>query len=651
MGNVRKRWVVHRPPRVKQAHIVALKLICLRLLILAVFSVLAAQLWRMQVVEGKQYQQRAELNRLRLLPIAPTRGIVYDRNGVILARNVPSFTVSIMPADVPRSQQEDVSGRLSELLDIPADEISDLVNKRRSQLELFTPVPIKERVDQETAFILEERSAEFPGVQVSVEPTRQYEGMFTSQIIGYTGRISAEEYSTLKSSGYELNDRLGKTGVESSYEDQLRGKPGKEQVEVNAAGKRIRTLERSEPRTGNNIVLSIDLDLQEKITEFLLAGKGRSQHAVAIAMNPQTGEILSMVSLPTYDNNVFTSSISREMLAELLQDPRRPLFNHAISAQYPPGSIFKIVTASGALQDRVANPRTQIVSTGEITVPNKYDPSIVYTFRDWAALGMLDFYQAIARSSDIYFYYLAGGYKEFRGLGVERLSHYARAFGLGQPTGIDLPGEANGLVPDERWKQERLREPWVTGDTYNYGIGQGYVLTTPLQMVNVAAAVASNGTLMRPRVVREISDADGNVIAPFSPEPVGKLPVSSANLDIIREGMRQAAEWGTATGAKIPGIRIAGKTGTAEYGMPDPITGKYAAHGWFLTFAPYENPEIALVVFLEEGNGAADAAPLAGKILRYYFERTGRISRDAPPVATPVIPIASNLRPGERVAD
>lgn len=631
MGDMRKRWTVHRPRRVKEAHIVALKLICLRLLILALFVVLAAQLWKMQVVEGKQYQQRAEQNRLRLLPILPTRGVMYDRNGVMLARNMPSFTVAIVPADLPGDKQDEVSAKLSVLLDMSPEEISDQVNQRRARRELFTPVPIKERLDQESAFILEERSAELPGVQVLVEPTRQYEGMSTSQLIGYTGRISPQEYANLRSAGYELNDRLGKTGVEYSYEEQLRGKPGKEQIEVNAVGRKIRTVDRAEPHAGNNLILALDLDLQEKVTEFLLAGMGRSQHAVAIAMNPQTGEVLSMVSLPTYDNNVFTSSISREMLSELLEDPRRPLFNHAISAQYPPGSIFKIVTGSGALQEGVATPRTQIFSGGTITVPNKYDPSIIYTFYDWAALGMLDFYQAIARSSDIYFYHLAGGYKDFKGLGVERLSNYARAFGLGQPTGIDLPAEAKGLVPDDQWKQETLKEPWLTGDTYNYGIGQGYLLTTPLQMLNVAASVAGDGTIMKPRIVREIVDADGKVVAPFAPQPVSKLPVSGANLDVIREGMRQAVEWGTATAAKLPGIRVAGKTGTAEHGMPDPVTHKYDTHAWFLGFAPYENPEIALAVFLEDGNGAIDATPIGGKILRYYFERSGRIPTEVQP--------------------
>lgn len=640
MGDMRKRWHVHRPRKAKEAQVLTVKFIGLRLLIVLLFAILVAQLWRMQIVEGKQYQVRAEHNRLRLLPLRPTRGVLYDRNGVILARNVPSFTAAIVPADLPEEKQSEVSAKLGTLLDMAPEEINDLVNQRRAQRHLFSPVPIKERIDRDTAFILEERDAELPGVQVLIDTTRQYtEGMSTSQVLGYVGRISAQEYAQLRDAGYELNDRIGKTGVELTLEEHLRGKPGKEQIEVNAAGRKLGTLERAEAQAGNNLILTLDLDLQKRVTEILAAGMGQSKHAIAIAMNPQTGEILTLVSLPTYDNNIFSTSISREMLAELLEDPRRPLVNRAIGGLYPPGSIFKIVNGLAALQEGVATPQTKIFSSGEITVPNKYDPSIIYTFYDWAPLGMLDFYQGVARSSDIYFYYLAGGYKEFRGLGVERLSNYARAFGLGQPTGIDLHGEAKGLVPDERWKSEVKREPWLTGDTYNYGIGQGYLLTTPLQMLSVVATVAADGTIMKPQIVREIVDADGNIVAPFAPQSISKLPISRANLTVMREGMRQAVEWGTATRAKVPGVQVAGKTGTAEHGVPDPRTGKYPTHAWFLSFAPYENPEIALVVFLESGNGAYDAAPIASKILRYYFERSGRIPKEQPrPEETPTGP-------------
>lgn len=637
MGDKRERWRVKKPKKAHDAEILTAKLIALRLLIIALFGVLAMQLWNMQIVQGKQYQQRAENNRLRLLSIPPPRGVIYDRDGQMLARNLPSFTAAIVPADLPVEKQDDVAARLAPLLDMDVKEINDLVNERRDQHEIFTPAPIKERISKETAFILEERDNELPGVQVLIDSSRQYEeGMSISHILGYVGRIDAQEYARLKSAGYEPNDRLGKMGVEYSYEDQLRGKPGKEQIEVNALGRKVATLDRVEPQPGNNLVLTLDLDLQKKMTELVMANMGQSQHAVAIALNPKTGEVLGMVSLPTYDNNVFSNPLSRDMLNQLLEDPRHPLFNSAISANYPPGSIFKIVTGLAALQEGVATAATRIFSSGMMLVPNQYDPSIVYRFPDWAALGWLDFYQAIARSSDIYFYWLAGGFESFKGLGAERLAKYAKIFGLGQKTGIDLPGESPGLVPDPNWKMENMKEPWVAADTYHFGIGQGLLTTTPLQMANIVATVANGGTIMKPRIVREIKDPDGNVIVPFSPEPAGELPISKANIDIMREGMRQAVDWGTATAAKLPGVTVAGKTGTAEYGVVDPKTGVLPSHAWFLSFAPFDDPEIAVAVFLEVGNGAYDAAPLGAKILRYYFERSGKIAPEkSPATATP----------------
>jgi penicillin-binding protein 2 len=332
-----------------------------------------------------------------------------------------------------------------------------------------------------------------------------------------------------------------------------------------------------------------------------------------------------MVSLPSFDNNVFSGTVTEEELQALLDDPGRPLLNHAISEMYPPGSIFKQVTGTAALQEGVATPSTTITSHGYITVPNQYDPSIRYVFRDWAALGTLNFYGGVAMSSDVYFYYLAGGYYEdgqeiFRGLDVENLARYARAFGLGASTGIDLPGESAGLVPDPSWKENTVHEPWVIGDTYNMGIGQGYVATTPLQMVLVTTAIANGGDVLVPRVVKDVVDAEGNVVVPFQRTVRRRLPVDASHLSVFREAMRQAVSWGTADRASVSGIQIGGKTGTAEFGQPLPGN-QYETHGWFTGFAPFEDPEVAVVVFLQKGNGALNAAPTAARILDYYFHR------------------------------
>jgi penicillin-binding protein 2 len=341
-------------------------------------------------------------------------------------------------------------------------------------------------------------------------------------------------------------------------------------------------------------------------------------------MDVRTGEVLALVSLPLYDNNTFSGKLDEAKLEEYLRDPKKPMVNHALAEQYPPGSIFKQITGTAALQEGVAVPSTTITSRGSIQVPNQYDPSIVYTFRDWQALGTLDFYGGLAMSSDVYFYYLAGGYHEygenFNGLGIDRLAQYARNYGLGRPTGIDVAGEAPGIVPDPAWKEETWGDVWTLGDTYNMGIGQGFLATTPIQMVRVVAAVANGGTLLTPRVVREVRDDEGHVIVPNEPTIEGNVGVSDENLAIMREAMRQAVVWGTAKDGGTSVVQVAGKTGTAEFGQRF-ADGNYETHAWYSGFAPFDDPQIAVTVFLERGVGAINAGPLASQIFQYYFER------------------------------
>ena len=319
--------------------------------------------------------------------------------------------------------------------------------------------------------------------------------------------------------------------------------------------------------------------------------------------------------------------IRQDELDTLLNDQRRPLVDHAISSMMPPGSTFKIVTGLGALQEGVATAITQITSNGLISVQDQYDLSIWHNFYDWSALGTLDFYRAVAMSSDVYFYYLAGGFENFRGLGAQKLAQYARDFGFDNLTGIDLPGETAGLVPDPNWKRQTWKEDWYLGDTYNFGIGQGFMLSSPLQLVNAVAAVANGGNLLQPQVVREIVDADGKAVVPFSRKLIHKLNISQSNIAIMREGMRQAVTNGTATAAQVPGVEVAAKTGTAEFGEIDPNTGYSPTHGWTVAFGPVDKPQIALVVFLESGRGAGEGGPaasaVAGSILKYYFQRLG----------------------------
>jgi penicillin-binding protein 2 len=594
------------------------------LVIIIAFGILTLQLARLQLVRGPEFQQRAEQNRLRREAVIPTRGLVFDRNGLPLVENKAGFAAAVVAADIPEERETEISIALQEILGVPAGDIVAEIQARRESNDPFTPAIIKDNLTEAPAFALRERLAQLPGVRVVVEPKRSYvESTLLSHVLGSVGRIDETEYADLAQAGYQLNDYLGKSGVEFTYESVLRGTPGMREIEADAAGRELRVLDEVPASPGSNIVLSIDLELQRKVTEFLQAGMGRSRNGAAIVIDVRTGEILSLVSLPGYDNNIFTGTVDEEAWVKLRDDPGKPLVNHAIAEMYPPGSTFKQITGIAALQEGIASASTTITSLGSIRVQNQYNPSEFFIFRDWAALGTLDFYRGVAMSSDVYFYYLAGGYSEggrdlFQGMGAATLSSWAKRFGLGEVTGIDLPGESAGVVPDPEWKEETVGTPWVLGDTYNFGIGQGYVATTPLQMALVTAAVANGGNVLIPHVVKEVRDGDGNVL-PLTRQNIRRnLNVDTRNLNVMREGMRQAIDTGTATTAKSRFTAVAGKTGTAEFGERRP-DGSYQEHGWFTGYAPFNNPEIAVAVFLETGGGALTAAPVAGRIFDYYY--------------------------------
>ncbi|MPZ50576.1 MAG: penicillin-binding protein 2 [Dehalococcoidia bacterium] len=616
------------------------------LLVIFVFGILTLQLARLQLVNGEKYRLRAENNRLRQAPIIPTRGLIYDRNGVTLVENRATFAAAVVAADIPEldvtASPSECAGRcqeitiaLQELTGVPASDIEALIVQRSESNDPFTPAIVKDNLTEEQAFVLRERLAYLPGVRVVIEPRRQYtEGLLMAHTLGFVGRIDAEEYAELAANSYQLNDYLGKAGVELTYEAVLRGIPGSRDVETDASGRELRVLAETPSQPGNNVVLSIDLELQRKTTEFLQAAMGRSKNAAAIVIDVKTGELLSMASLPSYDNNIFTGRVDDAALQALLTDEAKPLLNHAIAEMYPPGSTFKQITGLAALQEGIAHANTQITSLGYLDIPNQYNPGVVDRFRDWAALGTLNFYRGVAMSSDVYFYYLAGGYAQgnreiFQGLGATRLADWTRRFGLGDLTGIDLPGESAGLVPDPEWKEKTIGEPWVLGDTYHMGIGQGFVTATPLQMAVVTAAVANGGDVLIPHVVKEIRDPEGNVIGPQRQNVRRNLNVDPRNLTILREGMRQAVADGTAKTSEVRGVPTGGKTGTAEFGERRP-DGSYQEHGWFTGFAPFNNPEIAVVVFLEQGNGAATAAPVAAKIMDYYYNQRNVAQRTTP---------------------
>jgi len=621
----RRRWR-SQSQELRPGELFQRRFLLLKALIVVLFGVLVLQLARMQIVDYASYHTRAENNRLRTIPVLPARGLVYDRNGEQLVSNQPIFSAAVVPADVPHDQLLPVVAGLAEITGIPPNEIaSDIENAKKK--DPFTPLVVKPNIDDQTAFQLRERQSSLPGVQVLVESVRRYaDGALVSDVLGFVGRIDEEEYADLKDDGYLLNDRLGKAGVEYSYESVLRGIAGYRIAEVDAAGKEVNALQTVDPRPAGNLVLSIDADLQRHVTQYLQAAMGSSQNASAIVMDVRTGELLSLVSLPAYDNNILTEPIDEARLDALFRDPAKPMVNHAIAEVNPPGSTFKMVTGTAALQEGVATTSTTITSHGSISVQDEYTPGRVWVMRDWAVLGTMDFYHGLAMSSDVYFYYLSGGYYQngetlFDGLGATRLARYARDYGLGTPTGIDLPGEAAGNVPDPSWKEETVGEVWTLGDTYNFGIGQGYLTVTPLQLARITAAIANGGDLLTPRVAKQVEDDQGNVLQAFQTKVARKLSVSADNLTIMREAMRQAVVYGPARTGASSQVTIGGKTGTAEFGE-QLANGRYVySHAWYTGFAPYDNPEIAVVVFLEKGVGATNGGPVAKQIFDYYFQR------------------------------
>jgi len=455
------------------------------------------------------------------------------------------------------------------------------------------------------------------------------EGPLTAHILGYVGRIPAEEVERYEALGYDPHlDRVGLAGVEYTFEEELKGRKGQKYIEVDVAGREIRTVGvPQEANSGHNLILALDLDLQRATEEALRAGMEavESTSGSVIALNPQTGEVLALATLPSYDNNLFAGGISAEDYKRLAEDPEHPLVNHAIGGQYPPGSTMKIILAAAGLEGQVISSQHRLFCQGTLWLPNRYFPDnreLAQPFYCWlkSGHGALHIVEALAYSCDIFFYQLGGGLREFEGIGLARLTEYAKRFGLGQRSGIALTGETAGLVPTAKWKRLNYAENWTTGDTYNISIGQGFILATPLQMVNATAAVANGGTLYRPQIGYEVRTADGQLVHPFRSEVIRQVDVSPQYLELVRQGLRGAVAWGTARRADLPEVAVAGKTGTAEFLGPRDEKGNLPTHAWFTAFAPYEDPEIALVVFVAGGGeGSSTAVPIAAQILRHYF--------------------------------
>jgi penicillin-binding protein 2 len=611
--------------------------------VLLLFGLLSAQLWKLQVVDGQAYTNRSAQNWLRQGVIPPQRGVIYDRNKTLLASNAPSFVASITPADVPKGRMQEIVIRLANELRVMPDDIQRVIDARQARKDYspINPIQVSANVSREAMMRISEHQLDMPGVQIGVESTRHYtEGTLISHLIGYMGAISADDADQMQSEGYGLDDHIGAAGIEQAYEKDLRGTSGRRIYQVDVNGQEVGELRRQDKVDGNNLLLSIDLDLQRDVTRILQEGLRNGPGGAAIVMDPRNGEILAMASTPSFDANVIGDPSREHELSQLLSDKdNTPMFPRAFSGQYPPGSVFKLVTGSAALQEGVANRDTVIDSKGVMYVDSDQYPGVRQPFNDNAAYGPQTFFQGVANSSNIYFFWLGGGYQEgdrvlFQGLGVDRLARYARAFGYGSREGLDIRGEQDGTIPDPTWKQFHKGQPWFKGDTYNMSIGQGDVLATPLQVANTTNAIANGGTLYQPHLAKDELDSDGNVVKEFTPES-RVVPVDPAHLAVMRQAMEWGFEGPWLKWFKIPGVRLAGKTGTAEFEGPVDDKKNLPTHGWFTGFAPADNPEVSVTVFVEHGGGTNDASPIAARIFRRYFHLPD-VSPDAP--KTPPVP-------------
>jgi penicillin-binding protein 2 len=673
--------------------------------IAVILLIFIGRLFSLQIIQGESYREIADDNRFDEISIPAQRGVIYDRNNFQLVRNIPEYRVMVTPALLPDSnaEKELIYRRISDLTGVPLDQegpaaapcvpgrgVLQLVNEGDTNRP-FDAWPIACDVDETVARVLREEQIDLPGVSVIAVPVRDYTtGELSAAMIGYMGPIPpilADYYEEL---GFlKERDKIGYAGIEigydGMYQEILAGQNGLKLVERDVAGQYLRDVGTfTQPIPGNNMRLTLDTRLQAAAETALrnrmdfinrYSGEERTPLGVVIAMNPQTGEILAMVSLPTYENNRFARFIPTDYYDELDNDTRgSPLSNHAIASEFPPGSTFKMVTAIGALNEEVITPTRKLNDPGKITIENKYfpqDPGKAKDFVCWKSEGHgdVDFVHGIAWSCNVYFYKIGGGYPgeiEDGGLGVTGINTYAPALGYGAPLGIDLPGEEDGLIPDEDWKRINLGENWSTGDTYNTVVGQGFVAATPLQVLTSVATLANGGRVMWPHVVQEILDGEGNIIQRYEPcvlwdigdgaltplEEIGAncptMPaelrelvqnsrsespdvlVDPAVIELAQAGMHLVVTDpdGTAYGrGDLETISSAGKTGTGEFcdqfvysqGLCKP--GEWPTHSWYVAYAPFENPEIAVVAFVYYGGeGAITSGPIVRQVLEAYFE-------------------------------
>ncbi|MCL5997601.1 MAG: penicillin-binding protein 2 [Chloroflexi bacterium] len=618
---------------------------------LIAFGLLVVRLYDLQINFKEDFVTEARENSEVTHKISASRGLIYDRNGVPLVRNAPAFQIAIIPIKQPRSdnsieqrmQRMTIYNQLAQMINQPGVTAGDIYTKvYNASIRPYDSVVVAENVPRDIALTIQEQSLEMPGVVVESVGSRAYpyKELF-GNIIGFTGKIPEETKDEYDKKFYESNDRVGLAGIEYSVEEAVRGIKGEETVLVDASGEELGTVgDPIPPQEGNGVRLTIDLRLQQIISDALLPimQLRNSPRGAVVALNPNTGEVLGMVTVPGYDNNMFARGITQKEYEALQDNIQRPLINHATSDNVPPGSTFKIVTSAALLEEHAVDENTVINDPGTFRIPDLYDPDNPnkgQQFYCWINLstggghGAQRIRDAIRNSCDTFFYKAVGGYAQegIDGMGPEKLAQWAQTFGISETNKLEIGG-GNGFAPTPLWKRNTYGEVWTTGDSYNFAIGQGYLGATPLEMANVMATIANGGTLLQPQLIREVVDNQGKVIQPFQPKVVRKLPISDATLRLIQQSLFDVVDQGTGVESKIPGFNYAGKTGTAEFCDFEAVkTGvcyngmEYLpTHAWFLAYAPYENPQIALAVYIwNGGQGSGVAAPVAQRILANYF--------------------------------
>ena len=585
--------------------------------VLALFmAIILARVAWLQIIKGDYYYNLAEGNRIRIARIEANRGIIYDSSNRPLVRNVANFLLYFVPADLPENEQEkrSIIERLSQILGTlsPADIENILTAVKPKSLESYQPLFVTDNIEYNKAMLLYLESDKMPGVYLSNKTKREYNlsSLSLSHILGYTSKINQAELDKYDSE-YLPIDYIGKTGIENFWENELKGQSGKKQIEVDALGKEKKIINQLAGADGHNLVLSIDIDLQKKLEETIISAlkKLKLNKACAIALDPNNGEILALVSLPSYNNNLFARGITNDEYQALVSHPDQPLFNRCTSGEYPSGSTIKPVLAAAALEEGIINENTSFISTGGLRIGEWFFP-------DWkvGGHGVTNVRKAIAESVNTFFYYIGGGYGDFVGLGIDRMVRYEKIFGLGKQTGIDIIGEAKGFLPTKDWKETIKGERWYVGDTYHAAIGQGDITVTPLQVANYTAVFANGGLLYRPHFIRQVLSSDDKIIRQVDHKPIKSNVVSSENIKIVREGMRQAVAAGSARSLASAPVAVAGKTGTAQWSSNKPN------HAWFTGFAPYDKPQIVITILIEQGGeGSSVAVPIAREVLEWYF--------------------------------